>query len=86
MDIDAKLRPIYLIRILRERTDEDHFLTTSQLCSILKNEFGMETHRTTIKSDIEMLQEAGFGIQAVRSTQNQYNYIEREFGDPELRI
>ena len=55
MDIDAKLRPLYLIQILKERTDEDHYLTTSQLCSILKNEYGLETHRTTIKSDIEML-------------------------------
>lgn len=86
MDIDAKLRPIYLINILKERTDEDHYLTTSQLCAILKNEYGIETHRTTIKSDIEMLQHAGFGIQAVRSTQNQYNFIEREFDIAELKL
>lgn len=86
MDTDAKLRPIYLINILKERTDEDHYLTTSQLCSILKNEYGIETHRTTIKSDIEMLQQAGIGIQAVRSTQNQYNFIEREFDIAELKL
>ena len=86
MNLDAKLRPIYLLRILRERTDEDHSLTTAQLCSILDDEYGMETHRTTIKSDIELLQNAGFGIQTVRSTQNQYNFIEREFEDPELRM
>lgn len=86
MDIDAKLRPIYLIDILKERTDEDYYLTTTQLCSILKNEYGIETHRTTIKSDIEMLQQAGFGIQAVRSTQNQYNFIEREFDIAELKL
>lgn len=86
MDIDAKLRPIYLIDILKERTDEDHYLTTTQLCSILKNEYGIETHRTTIKSDIEMLQQAGIGIQAVRSTQNQYNFIERDFDIAELKL
>lgn len=86
MDTDAKLRPIYLIAILKERTDEDHYLTTSQLCSILKSEYGIDTHRTTIKSDIEMLQQAGFGIQAVRSTQNQYNFIEREFDIAELKL
>lgn len=86
MDTDAKLRPIYLINILKERTDEDHYLTTNQLCSILKNEYGIETHRTTIKSDIEMLQQAGVGIQAVRSTQNQYNYIDREFDIAELKL
>lgn len=86
MDTDAKLRPIYLINILKERTDEDHYLTTSQLCAILKNEYGIETHRTTIKSDIEMLQQAGIGIQAVRSTQNQYNFIERDFDIAELKL
>lgn len=86
MDADAKLRPIYLINILKERTDEDHYLTTNQLCSILKNEYGIETHRTTIKSDIEMLQQAGIGIQAVRSTQNQYNFTDREFDDAELKL
>lgn len=86
MDIDAKLRPIYLIRILKERTDEDHFLSTAQLCKILKDEYGLDTHRTTIKSDVEMLQQAGIGIQATRSTQNLYNYIEREFDDAELKL
>ena len=59
MDIDAKLRPLYLLQILKERTDEDNYLTTSQLCDILKRAYGMETHRTTIKGDIEILQKAG---------------------------
>ena len=86
MDYDAKLRPLYLVRILRERTDEDNSLSTSQLCTILKNEYGIETHRTTIKRDIEMLQAAGFGIQAVRSTQNLYNYVDREFDIAELKL
>ena len=86
MDIDAKLRPIYLIKILKERTDEDHYLSTAELCKILKDEYGMDTHRTTIKTDVEMLQNAGFGIQATRSTQNRYNYMEREFDDAELKL
>lgn len=80
------MRPIYLALILKERTDEDHYLSTSQLCAILKNEYGIDTHRTTIKSDIELLQQAGIGIQVVRSTQNLYNYIDREFDIPELKL
>lgn len=51
MDIDGKLRPLYLLKILKERTDEDHTLTTAQLCKMLKEEFGVETFRTTIKGD-----------------------------------
>ena len=60
MDIDAKLRPLYMTKILRERTDEDHYLTTPQLCAILKEEYGKEPHRITIKTDIEMLQQVRF--------------------------
>lgn len=86
MDIDGKLRPLYLLKILKENTDEDHTLTTAQLCKMLKDEYDIETFRTTIKSDIEVLQRAGFSIQAARSTQNVYNYIARDFDVPELKL
>lgn len=86
MDIDGKLRPIYLLKILKENTDEDHTLTTAQLCKKLEEEYGIETFRTTIKTDIEVLQQAGFSIQAARSTQNVYNYIDRDFDIPEIKL
>ena len=50
MDIDAKLRPLYLLQILQERTDEDNYLTTAQLASILKQRYGMEPHRPPSKA------------------------------------
>ena len=86
MNIDSKLRPLYLLRILKERTDENHTLTTAQLCEILSKEYGVEAFRTTIKADIQALQYAGFSVQLIRSTQNQYNYIERDFDIPELKL
>ena len=86
MDTDAKLRPLYLLKILKTQTDEDHTLSTSQLCQLLREEYGIKTFRTTIKADIEVLQQAGFSIQAARSTQNLYNYIEREFDIPEIKL
>ncbi len=86
MDIRDKLRPIYLLRILKEQTDNEHALSTAQLCHILKKDFGIDTFRTTIKSDIEILQKAGFGIQITRSSQNLYNYIDRDFDVPELKL
>lgn len=86
MDIDGKLRPLYLLKILKEKTDEDHFLSTAQLCQLLKDDYGIDTFRTTIRSDIEILQQAGFSIQATRSTQNLYNFIEREFDIPEIKL
>ena len=68
------------------RLREEGRSSGSELCKILKDEYGMDTHRTTIKTDVEMLQNAGFGIQTTRSTQNRYNYIEREFDDAELKL
>ena len=85
MDIDAKLRPLFLLQILKERTDEDNYLTTTQLCDILKREYGLDTHRTTVKSDIEVLLRAGYSIDERRSTLNQYRFIEREFEVAELK-
>ena len=41
MDNNAKLRPLYLAKILYERTDEDHYLTTMQLAQILEEEYGI---------------------------------------------
>ncbi len=71
MDINGKLRPLYLLKILKERTDENHTLTTPQLCEILRDEYGIETtFRTTIKSDVEVLQKAGYDIKETRSKQN----------------
>ena len=86
MDIDAKLRPLYLLKILKEQTDENHKLSTVQLCQILKDEYGIDTFRTTIKTDIEALQQAGYMIRATRSSQNLYNYQERDFDSQEIKV
>lgn len=69
MDNDAKLRPLYLAKVLYEQTDEAHYLTTSQLIQILDEEYGVKAHRQTIKTDIEVLKKFGFEIEEVKSTQ-----------------
>ena len=86
MDIDAKLRPWLLAKILFERTDAEHFLTTAQLMRILETEFNMPTHRTTIGADIEMLNGLGMDIQMTKSTQNRYFFGKRYFDDAEMRL
>ena len=83
---DAKIRTLTLAKILYERTDEDHSLTTQQLIDILENEYNIPTHRTTIPTDIAVLQEFGMDIQAVRSQQIHYNLLSREFDYAELKL
>ena len=80
MDNDAKLRPLYLGKILYERTDEDNSLTTNQLISILKEEYHISSHRQTIATEIELLKDFGMDIECVKSRQNKYHlvvYIDR---------
>ncbi len=86
MDINAKLRPMYIAKILHEQTDEDHFLTTAQLADILQTEYGIETYRKTIKSDIEALQQFGLDIEIIRASQNKYHMLTRMFSVPELKL
>ena len=86
MNNDAKLRPLYLARILYERTDEDNYLTTAQLIEILEKEYGIKTHRQTIPSDMELLRAFGMDIQEVMSAQKRYNLISREYDIAELKL
>ena len=86
MDNDAKLRPLYLGRILYERTDEDNSLTTNELIMILKNEYGINSHRQTIATEIQLLQDFGMDIECIKSQQNKYHLVSREFDLAELKL
>ncbi|MBQ9911788.1 MAG: WYL domain-containing protein, partial [Firmicutes bacterium] len=80
------LRPFYLARILFERTDEDHYLTTADLMRILEEEYGIKTHRQTIPADVGVLREIGMDIQEVMSSQKRYNVIGRNYDLAEIKL
>lgn len=86
MDKDSKLRPLYLAKILYEQTDEEHYLTTVQLINILKEKYGIQAHRQTIKSEIELLRKFGLEVQEIKSVQNRYNICSRDFENSELKL
>ena len=86
MDKSAKLRPLYLGKILYEMTDEDHFLTTPEIIRALKEKYGIEGYRTTVASDIELLIEFGMDIEMIKSSSNMYHLVSREFDLPELKL
>ena len=60
--MDQKLRTLYLMDIMLERTDEEHLLNASQLCSILENEYGISADRRTIYSEMDILKKYGLDI------------------------
>ncbi len=84
--MEAKPRILYLQKILLERTDEEHPLSTTQLIDILNNEYGISAHRTTIAKDIAALEEFGLDIVIIHSTQSKYFVGSRKFELPELKL
>ena len=60
--MDQKLRTLYLMDIMLERTDEEHLLNASQPCSILENEYGISADRRTIYSEMDILKKYGLDI------------------------
>lgn len=84
--MESKPRILYLYKILLERTDEEHPLTTAQIMKILNEEYGITAHRTTIPKDIAALQEFGVDIVVVHSTQSKFFVASRKFELPELKL
>ena len=83
---ESKIRLLALAKILYERTDEEHSLSTQDLMDILESEYQIPTHRTTVPADIQALQEFGMDIQVVRSKQVRFNLLSREFDNAELKL
>lgn len=86
MENKNKFRPLYILKILQEHTDEKHNLTTNEIVDLLENEYGIKTHRTTIAPDIALLQEYGYDIIVIKSSQNRYYMGERSFELPEIKL
>ena len=84
--METKPKILYLLKILTERTDEFHPLTTNQLIAILDKEYGISVHRTTIPKDMAVLKEFGIDVITIHSTQCKYFIGNRRFELPELKL
>ena len=84
--METKARVLYLLRILEQYSDEDHPLSTTELIKMLLEQYGISSHRTTIKADVEVLQAYGVDIDVINSTQNKYYIAGRTFELPELKL
>ncbi|MBQ1415259.1 MAG: WYL domain-containing protein [Lachnospiraceae bacterium] len=83
---NQKLKLLYLVRIFREETDEDHGLSTEEIIGRL-NAYGVNADRKTLYSDFEELRTFGFDIISRRTQRNTLYYLgEREFQLAELKL
>lgn len=81
-----KIKLLKLLELLRLDTDEQHPMTTNQICSRL-DEMGILCDRRTLSKDIALLNELGYEIMSAPVGHEKGYYIDdRSFSIPELKI
>ena len=82
---NQKLKPLYLARILLERTDERNALTARELCAALAA-YDIPASRQSIYDDIEVLRQFGLDIILQQGKGGGYFIGGRDFELPELKL
>ncbi len=82
---NQKLKILYLMKILLEKTDEEHTLTVKEIIEEL-DKLGISAERKTIYDDLENLKLFGLDICVCKSKSYGYFIGSREFELPELKL
>lgn len=81
----AKLKLLKILAILMD-TDEDNPLTALQIGTKLHNIYGIDAERKSICRDINVLIDAGYGVELCVDNKKGYYMADRDFEDWELKI
>ena len=79
---NKKMLNMLILEILRKYSDEDHSLTQQEIMKLLRQNYGMDCDRRSVKNNVESLKEMGYDFSMERG----YRLMSREFDDSELRI
>lgn len=82
---NQKIKILYLMRILLERTDDDQGLTLEEISRSLA-EYGVEAERKTLYDDLEVLRVFGLDIEKRKDKTVRYHVVSRDFELPELKL
>ena len=83
---NQKLKLLYLLKILNEKTDENHCLSTQELIDELAA-YGIRAERKSIYDDIECLNVFGYDVEYIKAKKGGGYYLaERDFELPELKL
>jgi predicted DNA-binding transcriptional regulator YafY len=75
-----------LVELLRRRTDEQHPMTTSEICAAMA-EMGIPCDRRIVKQDVDNLNELGYEVLVTTVGHEKAYFVEdRNFSLPELKI
>lgn len=83
---NQKLKLLYILKILTEKTDEEHCMSAHDIIDELSS-YGISAERKSIYDDIECLIHFGYDIVNVKSrSRGGYYLAGREFELPELKL
>ena len=80
-----KLKLLYLMKILLDKTDEENTLTVPQMIEEL-SKFGISAERKSIYDDLEYLKLFGLDLCSRKTKTHDYFVASREFELPELKL
>ena len=81
-----KIKLLKLLELLSQETDEEHPLTTNQICTRLMD-MGIPCDRRTLSQDMAVLNEVGYEVMSSMLGHEKAYYVEdRSFSLPELKI
>ena len=82
-----KIKLIKILEILRQDSDEDHYIESTEILSKLAA-MGIECDRRTLYGDIDVLNDFGYEVLCEKNPgkPNKYCVVDRSFDVPELRI
>ena len=83
---NQKMKLLYILKILTEKTDESHCLSAQDIIAEL-SEYGITAERKSIYDDIECLIHFGYDIVNIKARKGGGYYLaSREFELPELKL
>ena len=82
---ETKSRILYILKYLWQNTDAEHYATTGDILTYLK-ENGISCDRKTIPGDIAKLCDIGIDIEEERSRENRYSLSSQFLGTTQIAI
>jgi predicted DNA-binding transcriptional regulator YafY len=82
---NQKMKLLYLMRIMLEKTDENHRMSVADMIRELAA-YDIAAERKTIYDDLEALRRFGLDIEQVKSKGTGYYVASREFELPEVKL
>ena len=78
MNHNKKLSVLAVYLVLKKYSDENHPLRTSEIISLLKEEFGIDIERRTLYSDLQILRDLNIEVSDYSEKQKGYYLVERQ--------